>query len=465
MKAFAFARRRVVTTACSVLPASATNRASNVWLRQSRNLFVAQVSSVSRRSIWKAHKQPIASNAVIHFSGMFDSSAKRYYATPEIKVEKVPTMGDAVPEGTLGKWNKAVGDSVQVDESVAVIETDKTTFDVNATVKGTIHELCAKVGETVKTGQPLFKIAVGEAAAAKAEPKAKPVEQAKPAEPAKHEPPKAAEHAPHEEPPKAAVPPPAAAAAPSPKKEAPTPPPPPSSRGGSRGEHRERVNRMRARIAERLKDSQNTYAMLTTFQECDMYNLVQMRNELKDEFLAKHKVKLGFMSAFVKAAAAALHDQPVVNALFDEKEIVYRDYVDISVAVATPRGLVVPVLRDVDKMSFADVEKHIAYLGEKARKDELTIEEMAGGTFTISNGGVYGSMMGTPIINPPQSAILGMHAITDRAVVVGNEIKIRPVMYLALTYDHRLIDGREAVTFLRKIKHGVEDPRRLLLEL
>jgi len=218
-------------------------------------------------------------------------------------------------------------------------------------------------------------------------------------------------------------------------------------------------------VAERLKDSQNTYALLTTFQECDMYNLVQMRNEYKDEFVEKHKVKLGFMSAFVKAAAAALRDQPVVNAVMDGKEIVYRDYVDISVAVATPKGLVVPVIRDCDRLSFADIEKTIAALGARARNDQITIEEMAGGTFTISNGGVYGSMMGTPIVNPPQSAILGMHAITDRATVINGEIKVRPMMYLALTYDHRLVDGKEAVTFLRKIKHCVEDPRRLLLDL
>jgi len=196
-----------------------------------------------------------------------------------------------------------------------------------------------------------------------------------------------------------------------------------------------------------------------------MTNLMQMRNELKDEFQEKHKVKLGFMSAFVRASAAALRDQPIVNAVLEENEILYRDYVDISVAVATPRGLVVPVLRDVDRMSFADIEKMIAHLGNKARNDQITMEDMAGGTFTISNGGVYGSMMGTPIINPPQSAILGMHAITDRAVVVKGEVKVRPIMYLALTYDHRLIDGKEAVTFLRKVKFGVEDPRRLLLDL
>jgi len=225
------------------------------------------------------------------------------------------------------------------------------------------------------------------------------------------------------------------------------------------------MNRMRTRIAERLKESQNTYALLTTFQEADMHNLMQMRDEFKDEFQKKHGAKLGFMSAFVKAAAVALVDQPVVNAVITGSDIVYRSYVDISVAVATPKGLVTPVLRNCETMSFADIEKQIAALGEKARKGQISLEDLAGGTFTISNGGVYGSLMGTPIVNPPQSAILGMHAINKKAVVVNDQIVIRPIMYLALTYDHRLIDGREAVTFLRKIKSVIEDPRRLLLEL
>jgi len=225
------------------------------------------------------------------------------------------------------------------------------------------------------------------------------------------------------------------------------------------------MNRMRQRIAERLKDSQNTYALLTTFQEADMHNLIQLREHFKDEFQKKHGIKLGFMSAFVKASAEALRESPVVNAVIDRTEIVYRDYVDISVAVATPKGLVVPVLRDCDTKSFANIEKEINSLGLKARDGSLAIEEMAGGTFTISNGGVYGSLFGTPIVNPPQSAILGMHAINNKPTVVGDQIVIRPIMYLALTYDHRLIDGRDAVTFLRKIKHFIEDPRRLLLDL
>jgi 2-oxoglutarate dehydrogenase E2 component (dihydrolipoamide succinyltransferase) len=230
-------------------------------------------------------------------------------------------------------------------------------------------------------------------------------------------------------------------------------------------EHRVKMSRMRQRISQRLKDSQNTFALLTTFNEVDMSALIAMRNTYKDEFQEKHGVKLGFMSAFVKASTAALQEQPVVNAVIEGDEIVYRDFIDVSVAVSTPTGLVVPVLRNADKLSFAAVEKTINDLGTKARNGALALEDMAGGTFTISNGGVYGSMMGTPIVNPPQSAILGMHATKDRAVVVDGQIVVRPIMYLALTYDHRLIDGREAVTFLKKIKSVIEDPRRLLLDL
>ncbi|MBW02457.1 Dihydrolipoyllysine-residue succinyltransferase component of 2-oxoglutarate dehydrogenase complex, mitochondrial, partial [Eschrichtius robustus] len=230
---------------------------------------------------------------------------------------------------------------------------------------------------------------------------------------------------------------------------------------------KEKMNRMRQRIAQRLKEAQNTCAMLTTFNEIDMSNIQEMRARHKDAFLKKHNLKLGFMSAFVKASAFALQEQPVVNAVIDDttKEVVYRDYIDISVAVATPRGLVVPVIRNVETMNYADIERTIGELGEKARKNELAIEDMDGGTFTISNGGVFGSLFGTPIINPPQSAILGMHAVFDRPVVVGGKVEVRPMMYVALTYDHRLIDGREAVTFLRKIKAAVEDPRVLLLDL
>lgn len=222
---------------------------------------------------------------------------------------------------------------------------------------------------------------------------------------------------------------------------------------------------MRQRIAQRLKDAQNTYAMLTSFNEVDMSNVMDMRNKYKDAFFKKHGVKLGVMSPFIKAASYALVDQPIVNAVIDEAEIVYRHYIDISIAVATPKGLVVPVLRNVESMNFADIEKGVAELGVKARDNKLAIEDMDGGTFTISNGGVFGSLYGTPIINPPQSAILGIHAIVDRPVAINGKVEIRPMMTLALTYDHRLIDGREAVLFLKKIKQTVEDPRIILMDL
>lgn len=226
------------------------------------------------------------------------------------------------------------------------------------------------------------------------------------------------------------------------------------------------MNRMRLRIADRLKDAQNTYAMLTTFNEIDMSNILALRNKYKDTFLKKHGVKFGLMSPFIKAASYALLDQPVVNAVIDEGEIVYRHFIDMSVAVATERGLVVPVLRNVEQMSVARIERELAELGDKARQNKLAIEDMEGGTFTVSNGGVFGSMLGTPIINPPQSAILGMHATQQRAVVTASgAIEARPVMYVALTYDHRLVDGREAVTFLKKIKQAVEDPAMMLLDL
>merc|ERR1712111_108938 len=240
---------------------------------------------------------------------------------------------------------------------------------------------------------------------------------------------------------------------------------PTTSIAGTRSEHRVKMNRMRMKIASRLKEAQNTNAMLTTFNELDMSALMQLRKENQDAFVKRHGIKLGFMSAFVKASAYALTKQPTVNAVIDGQEILYRDYVDISVAVATPKGLVVPVLRNVGDMSYADIEKGIAALGQKAKNNELAMEDMDGGTFTISNGGVFGSLFGTPIINPPQSAILGMHGTFERPVVRNGQVVIRPMMYIALTYDHRLIDGREAVTFLRGIKKAVEDPRVMFLDL
>lgn len=392
----------------------------------------------------------------------------------EVVTVKTPAFAESVTEGDV-RWEKAVGDTVSEDEVVCEIETDKTSVQVPSPAAGVIEELLIPDGGKVEGGTPLFKLRKGAGA-----PKA--AEAPKAEAPAAAAPP----------PPSATPPPPPSAVGPIPTTMPPVPPvpahamdtkpvsaikptaaraaPAAPAEGGAkaaRTESRVKMNRMRLRIAQRLKEAQNTCAMLTTFNEVDMSNITDMRKSYKDAFLKKHNIKLGFMSAFVKAAAYALADQPAVNAVIDDttKEIVYRDYVDISVAVATPKGLVVPVIRSVEGMNFTDIEKAINLLGEKARKNELAVEDMDGGTFTISNGGVFGSMFGTPIINPPQSAILGMHGIFDRPVAIGGKVEIRPMMYVALTYDHRLIDGREAVLFLRKIKSVVEDPRVLLLDM
>eukprot|EP00808_Paulinella_micropora_P008312 g60430.t1 len=383
--------------------------------------------------------------------------------------EVVPSLGDSITEGTVVEWTKGVGDIVQEEDVICVIETDKVSMDIRATVGGQITELAAKEGETVMVGAKLVVIDTSKGGAAPA----KKVEKAPPKE--------AKEAAPAPPPPepqaKATAPaPPQAAAAPAKPAQSKKPPsPPPKAPAapiraqpavpGSRSERRVAASRMRQTIAKRLKSSQNTTASLTTFNEIDMSHLMALRNKYKDEFYEKHGVKLGFMSCFVKSATHALQKFPDVNAWLDDNELIYRDFVDISVAVGTPTGLVVPVMRNCESMSFRDVEATIADFGARARKGQLAMEEMAGGTFTISNGGVYGSLMGTPIINTPQSAILGMHGIFKRPVVVNDEIVIRPMMYVALTYDHRTIDGATAVQFLRAIKDGVEDPQRMLLDL
>ncbi|XP_052379301.1 dihydrolipoyllysine-residue succinyltransferase component of 2-oxoglutarate dehydrogenase complex, mitochondrial-like [Oncorhynchus keta] len=355
-------------------------------------------------------------------------------------------------------WEKAVGDSVKEDEVVCEIETDKTSLQVPSPAAGVITELLVPDGGRVEAGNPLFKLKKGAAAVASVPAAEAPAAATAPT-------PAAIPVAMPAVPP---VPTQAAQAKPvsAVKPSAPAAPAEPAAHG-ARTESRVKMNRMRLRIAQRLKEAQQTCAMLTTFNEIDMSNIQEMRKLHKDAFLKRHNIKLGFMSAFVKASAHALMDQPSVNGVIDDttKEIVYRDYVDISVAVATPKGLVVPVIRNVETMNFADIEKTINGLGEKARNNLLAVEDMDGGTFTISNGGVFGSMFGTPIINPPQSAILGMHGIFDRPVAIGGKVEIRPMMYVALTYDHRLVDGREAVTFLRKIKSVVEDPRVLLLDM
>ena len=375
-------------------------------------------------------------------------------------------MGDSITEGTIVDLPVAPGDYVNTDDVVVVLETDKVSVDVRAPEGGALVEVLGEVDDVVEVGSGLFRIDTDADAPERSgapPPTAAESEDILTKEEAP--PPPAAAPAPPPAPPSAAE------VAPPPKKKAaaPTPPQPETpSFLGTRTERRTKMSRMRQRIATRLKDAQNTAAMLTTFQECDMGNLMEMRKKHQDAFTAKHGIKLGFMSAFVQAATAALQEVPVVNAYIDDetKEIVYREYVDISVAVASPTGLVVPVLRNTEAMSFADVEHNIAMYGKKAKEGTLSLDDMAGGTFTISNGGVFGSLMGTPIINPPHSAVLGMHATKMRAVVNDKgEVVGRPMMYLALTYDHRLIDGREGVTFLKSIADKISDPSKLLLEI
>lgn len=378
----------------------------------------------------------------------------------EERTVKSPPFAESVSEGDI-KWQKKTGDYVKEDEVIAEIETDKTSILIPAPVAGILGEFFVPDGGKVTAGIDLCKIKITGA----------PTQQPSKPTAATPPPPPPSKQAPTPPIPKVAPPPPALPNQPFASPPPPPPPPPngglaiPPSSEGSREEKRVKMNRMRLRIAQRLKDAQNTNAMLTTFNEIDMSNVIEMRNKYKDEFQKKHGYKLGFMSPFVRAAAFALQDQPIVNAVIDGSEIVYREYIDISVAVATPKGLVVPVIRDVQGMNYAAIEKAINDVGEKARTGTLAIEDMDGGTFTISNGGVFGSMFGTPIINPPQSAILGMHAIIDRPVAIKGKVEIRPMMYVALTYDHRLIDGREAVLFLRKIKSAVEDPTVLLLDV
>ncbi|KAH8295055.1 hypothetical protein KR018_006428 [Drosophila ironensis] len=381
------------------------------------------------------------------------------------QVVKVPPFADSIAEGDI-KFTCKVGDSFAADEAVMEIETDKTTVPVPAPFAGSLTAIMVKDGDTVKPGQELFKIKPG-AAPAKA---AAPAAAAAPA-PAAAPKPAPAPAAAAPKPAAAKPPPPPPAAAPRPPPAAPVAavkpavaqvkvPPADGSRQilGTRSEQRVKMNRMRLKIAARLKDAQNTCAMLTTFNEIDMSYAMNFRKQHLDTFIKKYGIKLGFMSIFSKACAYALGDQPVVNAVIEGTDIVYRDYVDISVAVATPRGLVVPVIRNVESMNYADIEIALAGLADKAKRDAITVEDMDGGTFTISNGGVFGSLMGTPIINPPQSAILGMHGIFERPIAIKGEVKVRPMMYIALTYDHRIIDGREAVLFLRKIKAAVENP-------
>lgn len=381
-------------------------------------------------------------------------------------------MAESISEGTLRSWSKQVGDTVEADEEVATIETDKIDVSVNAPTAGKIVELLAKEEDTVSVGQDLFIIEPGEggASAAPQEPKTDSEEHKdhqldkttpEPRAPSATD--KQSDGIPPEGPKESKKE--VKKQDSKPKEDKSKAPPPAPKVPGNRGETRVKMNRMRLRIAERLKESQNAAASLTTFNEIDMSSLMEMRKKYKDEVLKEHDVKLGFMSAFARACTLALKEIPAANASIEGDEVVYHDFVDLSVAVATPKGLVTPVVRNVEGMGFVEIEKEIASLGNKARDGKLTLEDMAGGTFTISNGGVFGSLYGTPIINLPQSAVLGMHAIKDKPVVVNGQIVIRPIMVVALTYDHRLLDGREAVTFLVKVRDYIEDPRKMLLAL
>ncbi|CAI0437269.1 unnamed protein product [Linum tenue] len=395
--------------------------------------------------------------STIHLMGTTQIWSKGFSSDSADLVEAVvPFMGESITDGTLATFLKQPGDRVEVDEPIAQIETDKVTIDVASPEAGVIKEFVAKEGDTVEPGTKVAIISKSGEGVAHVAPSEKIPEKAAPKPTEKKDevkqtpkPDVAAEK------PKKSTP-----ATSPPRQAASEPQLPPKDR-----ERRVPMTRLRKRVATRLKDSQNTFALLTTFNEVDMTNLMKLRSEYKDAFYEKHGVKLGLMSGFIKAAVSALQHQPVVNAVIDGDDIIYRDYIDISIAVGTPKGLVVPVIRNADNMNFADIEKEINTLAKKANDGTISIDEMAGGSFTISNGGVYGSLLSTPIINPPQSAILGMHSIVSRPMVVGGNVLPRPMMYVALTYDHRLIDGREAVFFLRRIKDVVEDPRRLLLDV
>ncbi|NNE21041.1 MAG: 2-oxoglutarate dehydrogenase complex dihydrolipoyllysine-residue succinyltransferase [Rhizobiales bacterium] len=411
---------------------------------------------------------------------------------------RVPALGESVTEATVAQWFKQTGEQVNADEPLVELETDKVTLEVPAPASGVLASIDADSGETVNVGALLGAIAAGEAAAAAPQPKAEapaPAPEPAPAEPAPAAPAAAADASKPLSPAvrklveennvdASAVPAtgkdgrltkadvmdyiakgdsaPAAAAAPA---AAPVAARAPVAADDATREERVRMTRLRQTIARRLKDAQNTAAMLTTFNEVDMTSVMEMRSQFKELFEKKHGIKLGFMGFFVKACIQALKDIPAVNAEIDGDELVYKNYYHVGVAVGTDKGLVVPVVRDADMLSLAGIELAIAGLGKKARDGDLSIADMQGGTFTLSNGGVYGSLMSTPILNAPQPGILGMHKIQQRPMVVDGQIEARPMMYLALSYDHRIVDGKEAVTFLVRVKECLEDPQRMILDL
>ncbi len=413
---------------------------------------------------------------------------------------KVPTLGESVTEATIAKWYKKVGDAVAADEPIVELETDKVTVEVNAPVAGAIAELVAQEGDEVEVGALIAMIKEGAEGAAPAKEESKKEEpkkeEAKPAAAPAASAPAASTSANADHPlppavrklvedknldpskipasgkdgrltkgdvlnflenggsaPRAAAAAPSAPAAPKPEREL------------REGEERVKMSKLRQTIARRLKEAQNTAAMLTTYNEVDMTNLLACRNQYKDGFEKKHGVKLGFMSFFIKACTTALNEWPAVNAEIDGNSFIYKNYCDIGVAVGTPQGLVVPVIRSAEKKTFADLESTIVDFGKRARDGKLGMDEMTGGSFTISNGGVFGSLLSSPILNAPQSGILGMHKTQMRPVAIDGKVEIRPMMYLALSYDHRIIDGREAVSFLVRVKECIENPERILLDI
>jgi 2-oxoglutarate dehydrogenase E2 component (dihydrolipoamide succinyltransferase) len=384
---------------------------------------------------------------------------------------KIPAVGESISEVTIGAWRKGVGQRVERDEEIVELETDKATFDLPAPAAGVITRIVKQAGETAIIGEVIGY--VGDGAASDDKPPAKTAAPVKPATaepappkaPAKIEKPESqpapapAGHETRPAPPAAPKP----APAPPPSKETAAPPPTALARG--REERVVPMSPIRRRIAQRLVEAQQNAALLTTFNEIDMSSVIAIRKKYKDAFQEQYGVKLGFMSFFVKAVVEALTEIPQVNAEVRGNDIVFRNYYDIGIAVGGGKGLVVPVLKNAERMSFAEIERAIADFAHRATENKLKVEELQGGTFTISNGGVYGSLLSTPIVNPPQSGVLGMHAIQDRPVVRDGNIVIRPMMYVALTYDHRLIDGREAVTFLNRVREIVEDPARLLVEV
>jgi 2-oxoglutarate dehydrogenase E2 component (dihydrolipoamide succinyltransferase) len=412
---------------------------------------------------------------------------------------RVPTLGESITEATVGKWFKKAGEPVQADEPLVELETDKVTLEVNAPSPGVLSEIVAETGQTVAIGALLGQVAAGAAtpapmraptAAAMVSPESSPAAAiAMPPAPA------AAKIAAEDKidlasitgsgkrgqvlkgdvlaavaTAQAPVPVPAPLQTPA---STPLPASPPASAPAARTttpddgarEERVRMTKLRQTIARRLKDAQNSAAMLTTFNEVDMSEVMALRTRYKDAFEKKHSAKLGFMGFFVKACVQALREVPAVNAEIDGADLVYKNYYHVGIAVGTDKGLIVPVVRDAEKLSIAEIEKAIAALGKRARDGQLTLDELQGGTFTITNGGIYGSLMSTPILNAPQSGILGMHKIQDRPIAIGGKVEIRPMMYLALSYDHRIVDGREAVTFLVRVKEALEDPARLVLDL